>query len=113
MLTNGELKTGRQLTLSLAISPMALPVPTKILLVYLNIMEVSVGQKGDIILQDIHGAGGVGGPDGVVDGNDKAVLSLYSKDPEIIYGISLGGEWKGLDFTAFFQGVGHRSIMFP
>ncbi|WP_348726416.1 TonB-dependent receptor [Parabacteroides goldsteinii] len=69
--------------------------------------------KGDVILKDIHGAGGVGGPDGIVDGNDKAVLSLYSKDPEIIYGISLGGEWKGLDFTAFFQGVGHRSIMFP
>lgn len=69
--------------------------------------------KGDIILKDIHGAGGVGGPDGVVDGNDQAVLSLYSKDPEIIYGISLGGEWKGIDFTAFFQGVGHRSIMFP
>ena len=69
--------------------------------------------KGDIILKDINGAGGVGGPDGVVDGNDKAVLSLYSKDPEIIYGISLGGEWKGIDFTAFFQGVGHRAIMFP
>ena len=68
--------------------------------------------KGDIILKDIHGAGGVGGPDGIVDGNDQAVLSLYSKDPEIIYGISLGGEWKGIDFTMFFQGVGHRSIMF-
>lgn len=68
--------------------------------------------KGDIILEDIHGAGGVGGPDGVVDGNDRAILSLYSKDPEITYGISLGGEWKGIDFTMFFQGVGHRSIMF-
>ena len=69
--------------------------------------------KGDIILKDINGAGGVGGPDGIVDGNDKTVLSLYSKDPEIIYGMSLGGEWKGIDFTAFFQGVGHRAIMFP
>lgn len=69
--------------------------------------------KGDIILKDLHGAGGVGEPDGIVNGNDQAVLSLYSTNPEIIYGISLGGEWKGLDFTAFFQGVGHRSIMFP
>lgn len=68
--------------------------------------------KGDIILKDLHGAGGVGGPDGIVDGNDQAVLSEYSKDPEIIYGISLGGEWRGLDFTAFFQGVAHRDIMF-
>lgn len=69
-------------------------------------------EKGDIILQDIHGAGGVGGPDGTVDGNDKAVLSLYSKNPEITYGISLGGEWKGIDFSLFFQGVAHRAIMF-
>ncbi len=68
--------------------------------------------KGDIILRDIHGSGGVGEGDGVVDGNDQAVLSLYSEDPEIIYGISLGGQWKGFDFSAFFQGVGHRSIMF-
>lgn len=70
--------------------------------------------KGDIILKDIHGSGGVGGPDGIVDANDQAVLSLYStKNPEIMYGISLGGEWKGIDFTMFFQGVAHRSVMFP
>lgn len=69
-------------------------------------------EKGDIILQDIHGAGGVGGADGVVDGNDKGILSLYSKDPEIMYGISLGGEWKGIDLSMFFQGVGHRTVMF-
>lgn len=69
--------------------------------------------KGDIILKDLHGSGGVGGPDGIVNSNDQAVLSLYSSNPEIIYGISFGGEWKGIDFTAFFQGVGHRAIMFP
>lgn len=68
--------------------------------------------KGDLILKDLHGAGGIGGPDGKVDANDQAVLSLYSKEPEILYGITLGGEWKGIDLNMFFQGVGHRSIMF-
>lgn len=69
-------------------------------------------EKGDIILKDINKAGGVSGQDGKVDGNDKGILSLYGKDPEIMYGLSLGGEWKGIDFTMFFQGVGHRTIMF-
>lgn len=69
-------------------------------------------EKGDIILQDINGAGGKPGADGKVDGNDKGILSLYSKEPEIMYGISLGGEWRGFDINMFFQGVGHRSIMF-
>lgn len=69
-------------------------------------------EKGDVILKDINGAGGVGGPDGFVNGNDRGILSNYSKDPEIMYGISLGGEWRGIDFTMFFQGVGHRAIMF-
>lgn len=69
--------------------------------------------KGDIILKDLHGNGGTGGPDGVVNGNDQAVLSLYSSNPEIVYGLSLGGEWKGIDFTMFFQGVANRAIMFP
>lgn len=69
-------------------------------------------EKGDVILQDINGAGGKPGADGKVDGNDKGILSLFSKDPEITYGINLGGEWKGIDVTMFFQGVANRAVMF-
>jgi len=61
-------------------------------------------QLGDIMLRDLNG-------DGDVTSADQAILSKYSKNPEIVYGFSLGGEWKGFDLNIFFQGVAHRSIM--
>lgn len=61
-------------------------------------------QLGDVILRDLTG-------DGNVTSIDKTVLSKYSKSPEIIYGFSLGGSWKGVDMNIFFQGVANRSIM--
>ncbi len=61
-------------------------------------------QLGDIMLLDVNG-------DGDVTSVDQVVLSEYSKQPEIIYGFSLGGEWRGFDLNIFFQGVAHRAIM--
>lgn len=61
-------------------------------------------QLGDIMLRDLNG-------DGDVTSADQAILSKYSKHPEITYGFSFGGEWKGFDLNVFFQGVANRSIM--
>lgn len=61
-------------------------------------------QLGDIRLRDLSG-------DGTVTSIDQTVLSEYTKHPEIMYGFTLGAEWKGLDFNIFFQGVANRSVM--
>jgi Outer membrane receptor proteins, mostly Fe transport len=61
---------------------------------------------GDVILKDQNG-------DGDITSADMVVLSKKSMNPEIIYGFTLGGKWKGIDFNAFFQGVANREIMFP
>lgn len=61
-------------------------------------------QLGDIILRDLT-------DDNNVTSIDQTVLSKYSKSPEIIYGFTLGGSWKGIDMSIFFQGVANRAIM--
>ncbi len=53
---------------------------------------------GDLIYADTNG-----------DGNitwDDAVRYDYSPTPRIIYGLTLNGEWKGIDLNLFFQGQG-------
>lgn len=52
---------------------------------------------GDIILEDTDG-------DGKITSEDKQVIG--SGIPRYTYGISLGAEYKGFDFSCFFQGVG-------
>jgi len=54
-------------------------------------------QPGDIKLVDVNG-------DGIIDTNDQIPIG-YSNFPEIMYGFSLGGNWKGLDFSILFQGA--------
>ncbi len=51
---------------------------------------------GDLMYEDWNG-------DGYIDENDKRPISRTSY-PEIIYGITLGAEWKGIDFSMFWQG---------
>ena len=60
-------------------------------------------QPGDIRYKDING-------DGRVDNNDQVPIG-YSNFPEIMFGISIGGSWKGLDFSLLFQGATHVSTM--
>lgn len=56
-------------------------------------------QPGDPNFKDVNG-------DGVIDQFDSGPIG-YSDFPEIIYGINLGGDYKGLDFSFLFQGAGH------
>lgn len=51
---------------------------------------------GDIKYRDINN-------DGKIDVNDRTVIG--NPTPDLIYGFSLGADYKGLDFSADFQGV--------
>lgn len=56
---------------------------------------------GDFIYQDLNG-------DGVVNDKDVAPIK-YTSIPGRIYGLSLGVNYKGFEFSSFFQGVGRYS----
>jgi len=58
-------------------------------------------QPGDIKYKDING-------DGKIDANDTAPIG-YSNFPEVIFGLSLGGNYKGFDFSILFQGASNVS----
>lgn len=46
------------------------------------------------------------------NGNENSDLQFVGDaNPHFVFGISLAGSWKGLDFDAFFQGVGKQYIM--
>ena len=57
---------------------------------------------GDISYKDINGDSVISTPDLVYLGNTQ---------PRFSYGIDLGFSWKGIDLSAFFQGVGERSVL--
>lgn len=61
---------------------------------------------GDVILKDQNG-------DGTIDSKDRVVLSRQGVTPEIMYGITTGGRWKGFDLNVLFQGVANRKLIFP
>lgn len=55
-------------------------------------------QPGEIQYVDING-------DGIINSFDQAPIG-YPAFPEINYGLSFGGEYKGFDFSLLFQGAG-------
>lgn len=59
---------------------------------------------GDIKYKDVNG-------DGKVDANDVCKIGYSQAAPEIYYTFHLGAEYKGLGFTALFQGTGHYTAM--
>jgi TonB-linked SusC/RagA family outer membrane protein len=61
-------------------------------------------RPGDIRYADISGAEGT--PDGKIDNYDRVVLG--NSFPRYEYSANLSAQYKGFDFTAFFQGVGKR-----
>ncbi|MFL1684711.1 MULTISPECIES: SusC/RagA family TonB-linked outer membrane protein [Bacteroidales] len=60
-------------------------------------------QPGDVKYRDVNG-------DGKIDWDDQVPIG-YSTFPEITYGFSLTGEYKGFDFSVLFQGAAHVSNM--
>jgi len=61
----------------------------------------SVIRLGDNMYQDVNG-------DGRLTQDD--LVYLGSDDPKVSYSFNLGFEWKGLDFSADFQGVAKRTV---
>ena len=61
-------------------------------------------QPGDIKFRDVNG-------DGIINFQDQVPIG-YSTIPEIIYGVSLGGDFKGFDFSVLFQGADHVSLQY-
>lgn len=61
-------------------------------------------QPGDIKYVDVN-------KDGVIDGYDMVPIG-HTPIPEVIYGLSLGGEYKGFDFSVLFQGATNVSIKY-
>ncbi len=48
--------------------------------------------------------------DNVIDSNDRDIIG--NPTPRYEYSFTLGGDWKGLDFSLFFQGVGKKDIFY-
>ncbi len=61
-------------------------------------------QPGDTRYKDVNG-------DGIIDQNDEVPIG-YPTFPEVIYGISFGGSYKGFDFSVLFQGATNYSRMY-
>lgn len=49
--------------------------------------------------------------DGKLDADDRVEIG-HGTTPNLTYGISLGASWRGIDFSALFQGVGNHSVYY-
>ncbi|MEA4839409.1 MAG: TonB-dependent receptor [Bacteroidales bacterium] len=65
-------------------------------------------KPGYIKYKDISGPDGV--PDGKINDYDRTILG--NPTPRYEFGLTLGGDWKGLDFSLFFQGVGKKDVYY-
>ncbi len=64
-------------------------------------------RAGDLKYRDLDGDGKISiGKDTADDPGDREVIG--NSQPRYNYGINLGFQWSGIDFSIFFQGVGHR-----
>lgn len=64
---------------------------------------------GDIMYADLNGDGKIDGGAGLLnDKGDKTIIG--NNTPRYNYGITLDAEWKGIDISMFFQGVGKRDV---
>lgn len=59
-------------------------------------------QPGDVKYRDLNN-------DGKIDNYDRC-YQLTAAVPEIYYGFGFGLEWKGIGFSALFQGVGNSTV---
>ena len=59
---------------------------------------------GDIKYKDVNG-------DGTIDSNDQIAIGYSTVAPEIYYSFHLGAEWRGIGFSAMFQGTANYSAV--
>lgn len=65
---------------------------------------------GDVKFKDLNGDGEIDNGSGLL--NDHGDLEkIGNSNPRYEYGFRLGADYKGFDFSAFFQGVGSRKIV--
>lgn len=62
---------------------------------------------GDIMYKDVDGDGEITTGESTVDDSGDWV-KIGNNTPRYRFGLNIGGEYKGLDFSIFFQGVGKR-----
>lgn len=67
-------------------------------------------QAGDMMYKDINGDGKITKGTTLEDLGDLKVIG--NTNPRYRFGLNLYGEWKGIDLTLFFQGVGKRDYYF-
>ncbi|HEY0668954.1 MAG TPA: TonB-dependent receptor, partial [Sphingobacteriaceae bacterium] len=67
---------------------------------------------GDIKYRDINGDGVINQGNGRL-GDSGDLVYLGNPNPRYSYGFDLGFNWKSVDFSAFFQGVGKREFYMP
>ncbi len=82
-----------------------------------NAGEVAAGSfqdsrtgAGDIRYLDLNKDGRINGGSNTKDDHGDLVM-LGETTPHYSYGITLGFDWKGLDFSAFLQGVAQREML--
>ena len=64
-------------------------------------------QAGDIKIWDLDGDGDINiGQNTVDDPGDRKVIG--NSQPRYLFGINLGADWNGLDFSVSFQGIGRQ-----
>ena len=68
-----------------------------------------VCSPGDVKFKDLNGDGFIDGGTGTNgDHGDLAVIG--NSTPRYEYSFRIGADWKGFDFSLFFQGIGKRKI---
>ncbi|HEY4148585.1 MAG TPA: TonB-dependent receptor [Chitinophagaceae bacterium] len=70
--------------------------------------QMSGLRPGDNMYKDVNGDGKLS--IGTSTSNPGDLVYLGRDDPRYSYGINLGLQWKGIDFSTIFQGVGKRTI---
>ena len=64
---------------------------------------------GDVKFKDLNGDGEIDNGDGTID-NPGDMRIIGNSTPRYNYGFRIGADFKGFDFSMFFQGVGRRAI---
>lgn len=68
-----------------------------------NSVHLKNVKPGDLIYEDVN-------DDGEITDDDKVRIDK-SATPRWMFGLTLGGSWKGIDLTAFFQGQAEAQIL--